>query len=53
MPQESLGICLYRLSRGNYYHAAEMTEHGLATMQCITQEVFKVIVSKETLEWVW
>ena len=45
-PQERLGIFLYRLSRGDYYHTiAEMTGHGLTTAQCITQEVCKVIVS--------
>ena len=44
-PQERLGICLYRLSRGDYYHTiAEMTGRGLATVQSITQEVCKVIV---------
>ena len=31
-PQERLGICLYRLSRGDYYHTiAEMTGCGLTT----------------------
>ena len=45
-PQERLGICLYRLSRGDYYHTiAEMTGRGLTTVQCITQEVCKGIVS--------
>ena len=39
-PQDRSGICLYRLSRGDYYRAiAEMTGHGLTTVQCITQEV--------------
>ena len=43
-PQERLGICLYRLSRGDYYHTiADMTGRGLTTVQCITQEVCKVI----------
>ena len=50
-PQERLGICLYRLSRGDYYHTiAEMTGRGLTTVQCITQEVCKVIVSNL---WSW
>ena len=45
-PQERLGICLYRLSRGDYYHIiAETAGRGFTTVQCITQEVCKVIVS--------
>ena len=52
-PQERLGICLYRLSRGDYYHTiAEMTGRGLTTVQCITQEVCKVIVSNLWSEFV-
>ena len=44
--QERSVIFLYRLSRGDYYHTiAEMTGRGLTTLQCITQEVYKVIFS--------
>ena len=33
-PQERLGICLYGLSRGDYYHTiAEMIGRGLTTIQ--------------------
>ena len=45
-PKERLGICLHRLIRGGYYHTiAEMTSHGLSTIQNITKEVCSVIVS--------
>ena len=37
--QENLGICLYRLSRGDHVHAiAEITEPGLKTVEFITQD---------------
>ena len=50
-PQERLGLYLYILSRGDYYHTiAEMTGRGSTTVQCITQEVCKVIVSNL---WSW
>ena len=52
-PQERLGTCLYRLSRGEYYRTiAEMTGRGLTTVQCITQEICKVIVSNLWSEFV-
>ena len=45
-PKERLAICLYRLSRGDYYYTiAEMTGHGLLTIQNITNEVCSVTVS--------
>ena len=45
-PKERLAICLYGLSRGDYYYTiAEMTDHGFSTIQNITNEVCSVIVS--------
>ena len=52
-PQERLGISLYRLSRGDYYPTiAEMAGRGLTSVQCITQEICKVIVSNLWSEFV-
>ena len=46
VPKERLGICLYRLSRDDYYYTiAEMTGHGLSTIQNITNKVCSVTVS--------
>ena len=51
--QERLEIWLYRLSRRDYYHAiAEMIGRELATVQCITQDVCKTIVSNLWSEFV-
>ena len=48
-PQDRLWTCFYRLIRGDYYHTiAEMTGRGLTTVQCITEEVCKVIVGNNT-----
>ena len=52
-PQGRLGICLYRLSCGDYYYTnAEMTGRGLTTVQCNAQEVCKVTVSNLLSEFV-
>ena len=41
-PQERLGICLYRLSRGDYYHTiAEMTGRGLTTYSALLEKLVK------------
>ena len=54
LPQKRLGICLYRLNWCDYYHIiSEMTGHGLTTVQCITQEVGKVIVSNLWSQFVY
>ena len=51
--QERLEIWLYRLSRRDYYQAiAEMIGCKLATVQCITQDVCKTIVSNFWSEFV-
>ena len=51
--QESLGICLHRLSQGDHYHTvAEITGRGLTTVECINQEVCKVTVSNLWSEFV-
>ena len=45
-PEERLGISLHRLSRGDYYPTiGEMAGRGLTNVQCITQEMCKMIVS--------
>ena len=45
-PKERLAICLYRLSQSDYYYTiAEMTGHGLPTIQNIINEVCSVILS--------
>ena len=44
-PEERLGICLYRLGRGDYlYTIAELFGRGLATVHCIVQEVCEAII---------
>ena len=44
--KERLAVCFYRLSRGDFYYTiAEMTSHGLPTIQNITNEVCSIIVS--------
>ena len=44
-PEERLGICLYRLGRGDYYYTiAEMTGRGVSTVSSIVQEVSQVLV---------
>ena len=44
-PEERLGICLYRLGRGDYYYTiAEMVGRGLSTVNSIVHEVSKVLV---------
>ena len=46
VPKERLAICLYRLIQGDHYCTiAEMTGHGLSTIQNITNEVCSVIIS--------
>ena len=48
-PEERLGICLYRLGRGDYYYTiAEMVGRGVATVSAIVQEVCSVLV-----EYLW
>ena len=48
-PEERLGICLYRLGRGDYYYTiAEMVGRGVATVSSIVQEVCSVLV-----EYLW
>ena len=48
-PEERLGICLYRLGRGDYYYTtAEMVGRGLSTVNSIVHEVSKVLV-----EYLW
>ena len=48
-PEERLGICLYRLDRGDYYYTiAEMVGRGLSTVNSIVHEVSKVLV-----EYLW
>ena len=43
--EERLAICLYRLSRGDYYHTiAEMTGVGESTVSIIVREVTEAIV---------
>ena len=44
-PECRLGICLYRLGRGDYYYTiSEMTGFGLSTVSTIVQEVCEAIV---------
>ena len=46
-PEERLGICLYCLCFGDYYQTtSELTDHGVATVRNITQEVSNLIVTK-------
>ena len=46
-PEERLGICLYRLGRGDYYQPiSELTGRGIVTVRNITQEVSNLIVTK-------
>ena len=46
-PKERLAICLYRLSRGDYYHTiSEMTGKGVSTVRNITQEVCDLIIER-------
>lgn len=48
-PEERLGICLYRLGRGDcYYTIAEMVGRGVTTVSSIVQEVCNVLV-----EYLW
>ena len=48
-PEERLGICLYRLGRGDYYYTiAEMVGRGLSAVNSIVLEVSKVLV-----EYLW
>lgn len=45
-PKEKLALCLSRLRQGDYYYTiAEMTGHGLSTIQNTNNGVFRVIVS--------
>ena len=45
--EERLGICLYRLGRGDYYQTiSELKGRGRATVRNITQEVSNLIVTK-------
>ena len=47
MPEERLGICLYRLGRGDYYQTiSELKGRGIATVRNITLEVSNLIVTK-------
>ena len=44
-PEERLGICLYRLGRGDYYYTiAEMVGRGVATVNSVVLEVCQVLV---------
>ena len=44
-PEERLGICLYRLGRGDYYFTiSEMTGRGLSTVSSIVKEVSELLV---------
>ena len=44
-PACRLGICLYRLARGDYYYTlSEMSGLGIATIQGIVTEVCEAIV---------
>jgi hypothetical protein len=44
-PEERFAICLYRLSRGDYYHTiSKMTGLGVATVCNIVAEVSRAIV---------
>ncbi|CAB3985226.1 Hypothetical predicted protein [Paramuricea clavata] len=44
-PEERLGICLYRLGRGDYFYTiAEMVGRGISTVSAIVQEVSEVLV---------
>lgn len=48
-PEERLGICLYRLGRGDYYYTiSEMVARGVSTVNTIVQEVSQVLV-----EYLW
>lgn len=48
-PEERLGICLYRLGRGDYYYTiAEMVGRGVTTVSSIVLEVYQVLV-----EYLW
>ena len=47
MPEERLGICLYRLGRGDYYQTiSELKGRGIATVRNITLEVSNLTVTK-------
>ena len=47
LPEERLGICLYRLGRGDYYNTiAEMVGRGVATVSFIVQPGFSSSSSK-------
>ena len=47
LPAERLGICLYRLGRGDYYNTiAEMVGRGVATVSSIVQPGFSSSSSK-------
>ena len=49
LPEERLGICLYRLRRGDYYYIiAEMIGRGVITVSSIVPEVCQVLV-----EYLW
>ena len=51
--EQRLAICLYRLSRGDYYHTiAEMTGIGESTVCNIVREVAKAIVENLWAEFV-
>ena len=44
--KEKLALCLSRLRQGDYYYTiAEMTEHGLSTIQNTNNGFFRVILS--------
>ena len=46
-PEERLGICLYRLARGDYHFTiAEMVGRGVATVYNIVHEVSEVLVDE-------
>ena len=48
-PEERLGICLYRLGKGDYYYTiAEMVGRGIATVSSIVLEVCQVLA-----EYLW
>ena len=46
-PEERLGICLYRLGRGDYFFTiSEMTGRGLSTVSSIVKEVSELLVEQ-------
>ena len=48
-PEERMGLCLYRLARGDHYYTiAEMVGRGVATVSSIVMEVWHVLV-----EYLW